>query len=559
MRTSSPFICRAVQGLCLLLFCLLLGAAEHQLSDGLFGLPADIFLRLDPLVGVTIPLAARAVIGTLLPAVAVIALAMLAGRLFCGWVCPMGATLDAGGSVIRWATRRIVALISGTDPAGRKPQASHTDPVPRFFKYLLLGAVLTAAVLGANMTFWVSPIPLVTRLYALVLHPLALLGADAALATAEPLLEQAGVVGVPYWYPSLRGYATARFVAAFWLGLLVLEAVRPRFWCRYLCPAGALLGLASRFARGGAFWKRRTATSCNACGRCAAVCPAGMPHRDASITDTTECLTCRACEGACTKKAVHFGCREQASPESSSSVPPHSFSPSRRALLGAAAVGGVLAGAASLAPSQAHVVRPPGSVPESDFLARCVRCGQCMKACPSGGLQPLWLQEGFSGMFSPFLDPRSGPCAPDCAACGNVCPSRAILSLPLQEKRWAKVGTAVVDQRRCLAWAEDKRCMVCQETCPYGAISVVPQTGRVAPVPVVRENWCYGCGYCERHCPTATASIRVKPAGALRQPSSAFERTARAAGLELEPARRNVVEPQSSTYSTGAPPGFLEP
>lgn len=221
-------------------------------------------------------------------------------------------------------------------------------------------------------------------------------------------------------------------------------------------------------------------------------------------------------------------------------------------------MGTVLAGATTVTPVHAQVVRPPGSVPEADFLARCVRCGECMKACPSGGLQPLWLQTGASGLFSPFLDPRSGPCAPDCTACGNVCPSRAILALPLQEKHWAKMGTAVVDQRRCLAWAEDKRCMVCQETCPYGAISVIPQPGHVAPVPVVRENWCYGCGYCECHCPTITASIRVKAAGALRQQSPAFERTARVAGLELEPARRKAVDPEFTPDNTGAPPGFLE-
>lgn len=527
----------------MLLFCLLLGAAEQ---GGLFGVPADIFLRLDPLVGVAIPVATRAIIGTLLPALVVIAAAMLAGRLFCGWVCPMGTTLDASGNVIRWATRHVFAI------GNRAGRASNADPVPRNIKYILLGVVLTAAVLGVNMAFWVSPIPLVTRFYGLVLHPLALLGADGALATAEPVLDQMGVTGAQYWYPSLRVYATAGFVAGLWLVLLVLEAIRPRFWCRYVCPAGALLGLASRLA----FWKRRT-TSCTGCGRCAAVCTAGTLLKDATVTDSSECLTCRACEAVCVKGAVRFGYRE---PTSQMSLP---SSPSRRALIGSVAVGAVLAGAASAEfvgteSAGASVVRPPGSVPESDFLARCVRCGACMKACPSGGLQPLWLQAGFSGLFSPFLDPRSGPCAPECTACGNVCPSQAILSLPLQEKRWAKVGTAVVDQLRCLAWAEDKRCMVCQETCPYGAISVVPQAGRVAPVPVVRADWCYGCGYCERHCPTATASIRVEPAGALRQQSPVFERTARAAGLALEPARRTSKEPEFTKDSTGAPPGFLE-
>lgn len=542
---------RLVQAACLALFCLLLANAEQ---GGVWDLPADVFSWMDPLAGVAIPLAARDCIASLLPALAVFLVALFAGRVFCGWICPMGTTLDAAGSLARWKSGR----------QGR-------DPLPRSTKYLILVAVITAALLGVNMAFWASPIPLVTRLYALVLHPLGLSALDGGLAAAVSfppflsLLEETGLAGAQYWFPVLRRYDSALFVALLWSGLILLERVRPRFWCRYLCPAGALLGLASRFA----FWRRHTTASCNSCGRCAAQCPAGILEGRASATQTSECLICRRCESACRRNAVVFRSEKPMQHVAA-------FTPGRRAFCGAVAVGAVLAGASRFGGpvdgkdnekddgkgdwggAQGVLVRPPGSLPEADFLARCVRCGECMKACPGGGLQPAVLQAGFSGMFSPFLDPRSGPCMPTCTACGNVCPSGAVQALPLTEKRWAKIGTAKVDTKRCLAWAEDRRCMVCQETCPYGAVSVVPREGHVAPVPVVRPERCYGCGFCEKHCPTGEASIRVEALGALRLADGAFERSAKAAGLELDPALRPAEPVHFNESGGGAPPGFLD-
>lgn len=158
-----------------------------------------------------------------------------------------------------------------------------------------------------------------------------------------------------------------------------------------------------------------------------------------------------------------------------------------------------------------------------------------MQACPSHALQSAWLQAGMGGLFSPVHDPRSGACLPECVRCGTVCPTHAILPLPLSEKRWARVGIATLKKNLCLAWAEDKRCMVCKEKCPYGAVDVVVQPGHVAAVPVVDETRCYGCGFCEHHCPKPVSAIVVEARGALCLAEGLdFEKDARRRGLRLD-------------------------
>ncbi|MCH5276535.1 MAG: 4Fe-4S dicluster domain-containing protein [Desulfovibrionaceae bacterium] len=525
------------------LFCLLLGAAE---SGSFFGLPADLFLRLDPLAGLAVPVVARGPVPGLFPALFIILLTLWAGRLFCGWLCPMGATLDAAGGMVRRIVRR------------KKAETLRLEPVLRGLKYLVLAAILGAAVCGVNLAFWASPLSLTTRLYALVLHPLGLESIGQSLEAVSPLLEWLGVTDWLYELPESRHFLTAGWTGLFWLALLGLELIRPRFWCRYLCPAGAVLGLFSRRS----FRTRHVSAACTSCGRCSARCPAGI-IRNARPTEPcpSECLACQTCVSVCPHGAVRYdsgGSRAVPSLFHQPSVP------SRRAfcaLLGAGAAGAALAGlsrADTLRQGAGTVIRPPGSRPEPDFLKRCLRCGECMKACPTGGLQPTWFQAGFSGIFTPFLDPRSGACRPDCTACGAVCPTQAILALPLTEKRWAKTGTAVINRKNCLAWAEDKRCMVCKENCPYGAVDVSMRSGHKAPVPAVHDTRCYGCGFCEQACPQTPSAIVVEPVGALRLNQDSFEAAARAAGLELEPSVHQGHVSQERWGQADAPPGFLE-
>jgi NAD-dependent dihydropyrimidine dehydrogenase PreA subunit len=144
----------------------------------------------------------------------------------------------------------------------------------------------------------------------------------------------------------------------------------------------------------------------------------------------------------------------------------------KRHLLGAAGVG--VAGLAMLRVtpqargSSPHpkLIRPPGSRAELEFLERCIGCGACMKVCPTGGLQPAMTEAGLEGLWTPVLVPKIGYCEYECNACGQVCPTAAIEPLFLEKKKQVRLGMATFDTSRCIPYALNEPCAVCEEHCP---------------------------------------------------------------------------------------------
>jgi MauM/NapG family ferredoxin protein len=203
--------------------------------------------------------------------------------------------------------------------------------------------------------------------------------------------------------------------------------------------------------------------------------------------------------------------------------------PSRRGIMLAAA-GGMLAASAAGSSVVRHTVplkrlRPPGAMIEGDFLDTCLRCGECMKACPTHGLQPAITQAGFEGFFTPVLIPRIGGCEEKCNNCGQVCPTGAIRKLPLEEKQYAIMGNATIEKNYCIAWEQGKLCLVCDEICPYDAIEfrmVTDEKGTIQR-PFVLEDKCVGCGQCEHACPViGRAAIYVTPINEVRKNEGSY-------------------------------------
>jgi ferredoxin len=162
-----------------------------------------------------------------------------------------------------------------------------------------------------------------------------------------------------------------------------------------------------------------------------------------------------------------------------------------------------------------------------------------MKVCPTGGLQPALTEAGLEGLWSPVLVPRLGYCEQQCTLCSEVCPTGAIRPITIEEKvgepphdEPIRIGSASVDRSRCLPWAYDTDCIVCEEVCPTSpkaiflkleTVTLRDGTQRTLKRPYVDLERCVGCGTCETRCPSFDrAAIRVSSVGETRSPNNRF-------------------------------------
>ena len=447
-------------------------------------------LQLDPLVAISSAIAARAWVWPALAfAGGALALCVLFPRAFCGYLCPLGTTID----VFDW-------LI------GNRFRSLHLRPRGWWMhgRFLVLATVIVAAGIGVQLAGHVAAIPVLTR------------GLECSASPVQIGLSK-GWHLVPSMTPAK--WAAAGLLAA----ILAAGLLGRRFWCRCLCPTGAVFSLASLLR----LTDRKVTDACVKCGRCEKVCTFGAVREDYT-TRAMACTFCQDCGGACPTGAIQFTGRWARLAEKPAQSPPGAeVSRGRRQIL-LAAFGGAAAGLGLTGIARGagvRPVRPPGALDEAEFLARCVRCGNCMRACPTGILQPADLSGGLDGLWTPRADADFAGCDPDCTNCTQVCPTGAIRELTLADKRDVVMGLAVVNERTCLRHAGAGECRLCVEACDqagYSAIKYVrigaefdaqgrPIEGSGMLAPSVRPGRCVGCGLCQARC----HAINVRAKGLL--------------------------------------------
>ncbi len=503
--------------------CLFLGFLWLAAYSGRPDWPVDFFLFSDPLLALISTLAGRVLLPLLLVSLVFVILAALMGRVFCSHICPLGSLVDLG------------------DRAIAEKQKAKTNRAAyrraRKIKFAVLALVTGAAVAGFNLLGFVDPLVLSTRTSATVLYPAAMGVAEVGLDVARPVagwLDWTGLAYAQVYRPAFEGALGSLGLV---LALLLLSRLQPRFWCRHLCPLGGMLGLIGTWAP----YRRRVSDACTNCDACTRKCPTGAIHRGGKGTDRRECVVCLHCVHVCPEDAVRFGFLE-ADPLQDEPGPNLGRRGFAAGLLGGVAAGLALrtdlahphGGARPRYHPPGRLLRPPGALPEPDFLARCVRCGECMRACLTNTLQPDWYRAGLEGLWAPRLEMRHAHCEFSCNVCGLVCPTEAIRPLPLQEKQHARIGTAVIDRNRCIAWAEDRRCQVCDEICPYNAIFMARERNHPVGLPVVDSNRCSGCGTCEEVCPVGgDAAIQIFAHHEVRLAEGSYVAEAKARGFDF--------------------------
>jgi MauM/NapG family ferredoxin protein len=452
------------------------------------------FFRFDPLLAITTLFASRKLALTFLFALGSVILTAVFGRYLCGWVCPMGAVLQFVSFIFKQSKLSVPKL---------------HDSRLRSLKYAILAVVLAAGLFASDFAGLLDPLSLLYRSFILAVLPSAASAADklitilpgAGLSTVRDNLAQ--------YLQNLtinRTFHQAVLIGLIFLGLLLLNLWRERFWCRYLCPAGALLGL---LARRNLVTIRVDPDRCAKCNLCTIQCQTQADPHPQGNWKAGECVYCYTCAALCPTSAIN-------TPIQISRAQPTGVSLERRkwvfsAVLGLSIVPLFRMTASARRPSE-KLIRPPGALPEAQFVSQCVKCGECMKVCPTNALQPALTEAGPEGLWTPVVVPRIGYCEYLCSLCTQVCPTGAIKELTVKEKAGIRIGTAWVNKNRCFPYTLGDTCNVCEEKCPTSpkAIKMVEMemvlpdgTWATQDIPVVNPDLCIGCGICETKCPVS--------------------------------------------------------
>lgn len=488
------------------------------------GYPVSSFLEIDPLVGVATAISTHTVYRHLIWSLVLIVPTLILGRFFCNWMCPYGTLHQFFGWLFN--TRRNIDKIA----------------INRYrsifqLKYIILVIFIVLALFGSLQIGLLDPICIMYRTFTTAVAP----ATDLALGSGSSALENHGVAA--NWLhaltfkpgaPTQRIFYGAWFVGVVILALFGMNLVIPRFFCRVLCPLGAFLGWLSRFS----LWRiDRDLTRCTDCNLCVTHCE-GASDPQAALRKS-ECFVCFNCIDDCPEDALSFRLmplKKQKPVDGKlfgkpviSKIPDTEVTwpdLSRRRLLLTGVVG-VLAYpflrlSASVNPRgfSKKAIRPPGSVEESEFLERCIKCDQCINVCPTNVLQPSTLEQGgLEGLWTPVMDMGIGFCQLGCTLCSEVCPTGAIQKISVEKKLGLaafaadgpiSVGTAFFNQGRCLPWAMETPCVVCEEVCPVSPkaigtydVEIKRWDGTMVKLnrPYMRPELCIGCGICEHECP----------------------------------------------------------
>jgi polyferredoxin len=494
------------------------------------GWPVSLFLEATPLVAVATALTTHTIYRNLVWGLLIIAVTMMLGRVWCNWMCPFGILHHFFGWI------------------GNRRNTKQMIEVNRYRKIYAIKYYILAVMI-AMASLWIIPTAIdapgqiwqayqgaelrqtgVSRVMAALetgiarsaeehkrsnsslqiglLDPIALTVRSMTTSVLPTVHKATESV-----YTEPREYWQAWAVGLIFIGFLVANWWIPRFFCRVVCPLGALLGIFSRFA----LWRiDRDPVRCTDCDLCLKSCEgASDPQGDLR---KSECFVCLNCIEDCPHDALSF----RFLPRKASEVAYPAVG--RRELVLSGLFGLFFFPMARLSGGvrknfQRGVIRPPGSVAEDEFLRRCIKCDQCIRVCPTNVLQPALFEAGLEGLWTPIMISKMGWCELNCTLCSQVCPTGAIREIsiveklgigPFEAKGPIKTGTAFYNQGRCLPWAMDTSCVVCEEVCPVSPkaiftrnVEVTDRWGATIELkrPYIDPVKCIGCGICEHECP----------------------------------------------------------
>ena len=268
------FARRSSQIFFLSLFIYILWSAIHT----------DLFFKIDPLVVILTSLSGRIIIPGIISVAAMLILTFIFGRFFCGWICPLGSIIDCLGMKTKNKALNLTQI-----------------------KYYILGAIAILAVLGIQIAWIFDPLVITARFMSLNFIPSFTMAADKVFIFFIKLfnfytplydfyrLLKSSVLGVKMYY-----FPHSVIALGFFIIICGLVFITKRFWCRVLCPLGAMYALAAKFSI-----LRRFVTKCSRCMKCRVNCRMSAINEDMSYKKE-ECILCMDCVYNCPVHGTKF-------------------------------------------------------------------------------------------------------------------------------------------------------------------------------------------------------------------------------------------------------------
>jgi len=419
--------------------------------------------------------------------IALLALTLVFGRIYCSVICPLGILQD---------------VFARLRPRKNKKVGRYSySPEVRWLRYPLLVLFIIAIVAGfGSFVALLAPYSSFGRIVVNLLRPLYEWGNNGLAAIAEHY-DSYAFYSTDVW---LRSLPTFIIAAATVVLLFVLAWRGGRTYCNTICPVGTFLSFFSRFS----FLKIRfDEEKCRNCSSCTKSCKASCIDFQTHTVDYSRCVVCGDCIDSCKFGALKY--EAPATHRKTTDSGRRAFLLSSAALSTAALAqeaklktdGGLADIEDKIAPERKTPITPPGSLSARNMTQHCTGCQLCVAQCPNGVLRP---SAGLMTLMQPVMSYERGYCRPECNRCSEVCPAGAIKPITVEEKSSTQIGHAVWIKKNCIPVSDGVECGNCARHCPTGAIQMVPldpndELG--AYVPAVNEAKCIGCGACENLCP----------------------------------------------------------
>lgn len=448
--------------------------------------------------------------------IALIALTLIFGRIYCSVICPLGVFQD---------------IISRSATSKKKRRFKYRRPLTILRVSVLIIFVAMFIMGMGQVVALLEPYSAYGRIASNLFAPIWGWGNNLLAYFAERA-DSYTFYRTDVWIKSIP---TLLVAAATFVIIVVLAFKSGRMYCNTICPVGTILGVLSKYSL---LKVRLNKSKCNSCGLCAMGCKSSCIDTKTGEIDYSRCVTCFNCIDKCRKGALSYGrgnisrvsddvasevgnrpIKGDNAPikgDNSTSKSDDIKDRGRRDFLAITSLfvgssvikaqemkvdGGLSVIGDKKVPKRDRAITPPGSKSDRNFFAKCTACQLCVSVCPNQVLRP---SSDINRFMQPEMSFERGYCRPECTKCSEVCPNGAILPISKADKSSISIGTAHWIEKNCVVLTDGVKCGNCARHCPTGAIQMINRDGR--EIPAINTARCIGCGACEYVCPSAPFS-----------------------------------------------------